>query len=233
MDEIGELSPMVQTKLLRVIESKEVQRIGSPKRLAVNFRLIAATNRDLESMAREGKFRLDLWYRLSAYVISIPPLRERLLDIPYLVSYHAGRLAEDLELAFMPRIGDTMMASLMHREWPGNIRELRNWLERALIHSRSAGSMVLIEPISAVLPVDRTGKSPSHFNELATLDEIEKQYIIHVLDICAWKVQGDGGAAEILGLKPNTLRSRMKKLGIPFMKKSLAMQFNHVRTQFD
>lgn len=202
LDEIGDLPPEVQAKLLRALQEKQIERLGSSKTLQVDIRIIAATNRDLEKAVREGRCREDLYYRLNVFPITMPPLRERREDIPVLVSTFveefATRFGKSIE-----SIARESMAALQRYHWPGNIRELRNVIERAMIVAR--GPKLWIE--------SPDGAAPAAMPSMA-LKQAEYQHIRHVLDMTSWRIRGKSGAAEILGLKPTTLESRMARLGI-------------------
>ncbi|RLB80911.1 MAG: Fis family transcriptional regulator [Deltaproteobacteria bacterium] len=202
LDEIGELPMEVQVKLLRVLEQGQFERLGSSKTISVDVRVIAATNRDLVKALRDGKFREDLYYRLNVFPIQVPPLRERSEDIL------------PLTWAFIKEFGDTMgkrvkaisrnsLDAMRRYHWPGNVRELRNVIERAMITSKG-------RTLSVELPVTFSGGIPSDL----TLEESERRHILNVLENTGWRIRGRNGAAEILGLKPTTLYSKMKKLGI-------------------
>ena len=203
LDEIGDLPPEVQVKLLRVLEERQVERLGNPKSIHVDTRIIAATHRDLEQLIVEGKFRADLFYRLNVFPIRVPPLRERNEDIPLLVS----RFVEEFSKSFgktIEVVSKENMAALQRYSWPGNIRELRNVVERAVIGAN--GSRLTIElPAPFQAPTRRVN---------VKLDELQKQHIRAVLETSGWRVRGPGGAADRLGLKPTTLESRMAKLGL-------------------
>ena len=202
LDEIGELPLDVQVKLLRVLEEKQIERLGSVKSITINTRIIAATNRSLEQRITEGLFRADLFYRLNVFPIRVPSLRERAEDIPLLV----WRFIEE----FSPRFGkqidevrpDTMVA-LQRHPWPGNIRELRNAVERAMI--LATGPRLSI-PIPSPLAAART-------RSLRLID-VQRDHIRKILEIAQWRVRGTGGAADRLGLRPTTLETRMAKLGL-------------------
>jgi transcriptional regulator with GAF, ATPase, and Fis domain len=202
LDEIGELPLELQSKLLRVIEEGNFERLGSTKTLHVNVRIIAATNRDIEHEAREGKFRKDLFYRLNVFPIVIPPLRERPEDIPLLVEAFVGefqkRMGKEIET-----ISKKSLESLRSYSWPGNVRELRNVIEHAMILSKSK---------TLVVAVPKFG--PSEAGTIRNLEEMERRHIVSVLERTGWRVAGKGGAAEILGVKRSTLHSKMEKLGI-------------------
>jgi transcriptional regulator with GAF, ATPase, and Fis domain len=202
LDEIGELPVEVQAKLLRVLEDGEFERLGSNKTIRVDVRVIAATNRDLLAAVRKGGFREDLYYRLNVFPISVPPLRDHREDIPKLV-WHFVRVFEKRMGKYIEKIPEKDMKALQRYAWPGNIRELRNLLERALILSKGT-----------TLHLEFEEARGSVTNEVRTLEEVEKRHIIEVMEETGWRVRGKDGAAEILGIKPTTLESRMEKLGI-------------------
>jgi len=204
LDEVGELPLELQAKLLRVLQTGEFERLGSSKTLRTSARLIAATNRDLEREVREGRFRADLFFRLSVFPITLPPLRNRREDIPllvwHLIARKQGRLGRHIE-----RVPERLMRAFEAYAWPGNIRELENVVERALI--LTDGSTLAIDP---QLPGVRMAAPAGN----GTLQEVERRYILDVLTQCGGRVAGPGNAAERLGLNRSTLLSRMKKLGI-------------------
>ncbi len=204
LDEIGELPLEVQAKLLRVLQNGELERLGSPRTIRVDVRVIAATNRDLALAIREGTFREDLYYRLNVFPITVPPLRDRREDIPLLV-WAFVREFEQTMGRHVERISSRGMEMLMAYSWPGNVRELRNVIERAMILCRDS-------KLTVELPTSAT--EPTTARSLKTLAETERDYIIMALERTGWRVSGERGAARILGLKPTTLESRMKKLGI-------------------
>lgn len=217
LDEIGEMPLDAQVKLLRVLQNRELERVGGTERISVDIRVIAATNRDLEGMVRAGGFRKDLWFRLNVFPIHVPPLRNRKTDIPALVSHFMDRKARELKLRNNPSLAEGAMADLVAYDWPGNVRELENVLERAMIIHRD-------QPLRFDdLPGEPGGveTSGSQQSELAdtNLDKIVSRHIRKVLDITRGKIHGPGGAGELLGVNPNTLRYRMEKLGIPYKKK--------------
>lgn len=212
LDEIGELPLELQVKLLRVIQEGELERLGSSKTIKVNARIIAATNRNLKTAVQEGSFREDLWYRLNVFPISVPPLRNRKEDIPDLVHHFTRRFADKLGkdiLSISPGVLDV----LKEHPWPGNIRELANVVERAVIHCEGS-----------VLRLADQLEKPTERDSLAniTLEEIERQHIMRILDYTGWIIEGEKGAARILGLKPSTLRTRMAKLRIQRTERRLA-----------
>jgi transcriptional regulator with GAF, ATPase, and Fis domain len=205
LDEIGELPLETQVKLLRVLQEQEFEPVGSTRSIKVDVRLIAATNRDLGAMVRNGTFRADLFYRLNVFPIGIPPLRERREDIPLLAGFFLATLAKRLG---KPLEGFTArsMDRLRSYDWPGNVRELQNVVERAAILAQ--GPIVDLQP--DLLPAtERLGLMTG-----SRLNDVERQHILMVVRQTQWIIEGPKGAASILGLHPNTLRSRMKKLGI-------------------
>ncbi len=202
LDEVSDLPLEMQAKLLRVLQEGEFERLGSTKTLHSNVRIIAATNRDLRKAVAEGKFREDLFYRLNVYPIHVPPLRERPEDIPLLVKAFVAEFADRTGKTF-ERISEPAMQALKSYCWPGNVRELRNVIEHAVIVNE--GSIFSID-------FGSIGQSPS--SEALTLERMEAAHIQTMLERASWRIKGCGGAAEMLGLKPSTLHSRMKKLGI-------------------
>jgi PAS domain S-box-containing protein len=202
LDEVGDLPLELQAKLLRVLQEGEFERLGSSKPIRVNVRIIAATNRDLARGVREGTFREDLYYRLNVFPIVVPPLRERRDDIPPLVWGFVKSFEKSMGKKIEAIAGQTMEA-LKSYAWPGNIRELRNVVERAMI--LTAGTTLVAE-----LP----GSQESTAAGSGTLEDMERSHIQAVLERTAWRIRGKDGAAQILGLKPSTLYSRLKKLGI-------------------
>jgi PAS domain S-box-containing protein len=204
LDEIGELPPELQVKLLRVIQEGEFERLGSSRTTKVDVRIIAATNRNLEADVKKGLFREDLWYRLNVFPISVPPLRQRREDIPLLVEHFLRRFANKLGKV-ITSVSPATLDNLRNYSWPGNVRELANVIERAAITAQ--GSVLRIS--------DDFGKlDPEPAESNKTLEELERDYIISVLTETAWRIEGPRGAARILGMNPSTLRTRMAKLGI-------------------
>jgi PAS domain S-box-containing protein len=202
LDEIGDLPPDVQVKLLRVLEERQVERLGSPRPITVDTRIIAATHQDLARRIADGAFREDLFYRLNVFPIQVPPLRDRVEDIPQMV----WRFVEEFSKAFGKRIDSIAKVSLnalQQYSWPGNVRELRNVVERAMI--------VATAP-RLVIPVPQTSNVASRRS--SKLIDVEKEHIRGVLDGTGWRIRGVEGAAERLGLKPTTLETRMAKLGL-------------------
>lgn len=213
LDEVGELSPEAQVKLLRVLQERHFERIGSSETLTTDARVIAATHRDLASMVRAGTFREDLWYRLSVFPIMIPPLRMRRGDIPALANHFVERKVREMNLGHIPAIPPHVVTRLQDYDWPGNVRELQNVIERALILS---GSDTLdIPPLRSVTDSgsEPTQQTANAFTPL-TFDEAAAEHIRRTLAATHGRVGGPGGAAERLALNPSTLRFKMKKLGI-------------------
>ncbi|GLI39359.1 sigma 54-interacting transcriptional regulator [Geobacter hydrogenophilus] len=202
LDEIGELPLDLQSKLLRVLQEGQFERLGSTTPIKVDARVIAATNRDLAREVKEGRFREDLYYRLNVFPISVPPLRERKEDIPLLVramvKEFAGAFSKSIE-----RVPKKNMDALLRYSWPGNIRELRNVVERAMILSNGTSLEVDVPEGTATIAARAT-----------LLTEVERLHILSVMKKTGWRIRGRNGAAELLGLKPTTLESKMKKLGI-------------------
>lgn len=203
LDEVGELPLDLQAKLLRVLQNGEFERLGSPKTIRVDVRLIAATNRDLGQMTREGTFREDLYYRMNVFPVTLPSLRERADDIPLLVWTFIKEFEKPVGKR-IEKVSKRSMQVLQAYAWPGNVRELRNVIERSMILSRGGTLKVDLGLMGAADVPKASG----------TLAEFEKDYIARVLEQTGWRVRGARGAAETLGLKPSTLESRMKKLGI-------------------
>ena len=202
LDEIGEMPIELQAKLLRVLQDGEFERLGSSRTMRVNVRVIAATNRDLKAAIKEGRFREDLYYRLSVFPIEMPPLRERREDIPALVWYllreQCSRMGREIT-----SIHPATFRAFQEYSWPGNVRELRNVIERHLI--LNTGPVFRAEISELVETRQAVGQQ---------LDEVERNHMHRVLQSTRWRIRGSGGAAEILGLKPTTLEARLKKLGV-------------------
>ncbi|WP_455377207.1 sigma-54-dependent Fis family transcriptional regulator [Petrachloros mirabilis] len=209
LDEIGELPLDLQSKLLRVLQEGEFERVGGTQTFKVNVRVIAATNRDLGQLSRNSQYRPDLYYRLNVFPIQLPPLRDREGDIPLLVQYFVCKFALNLGKK-IDRIPGRMMAALQRYQWPGNVRELEHVIERAVILTEG--------PDLAVVDWLSTPSQMGGNKALPTLEELEHDHIVRALEHTNWRVSGDKGAAAILGLKPTTLEARMKKLGITRVK---------------
>lgn len=201
LDEIGELPLDLQPKLLRVLQDGEFERLGNPRTIKVDVRVIAATNKDIEEAVKSGQFRRDLYYRINVFPISIPPLRERREDIPLLVNAVVQRYSNEMGKQFS-FLSKQAIEKLQNYSWPGNVRELENVIERAVILSREPDLKIDLPEHTAV---DTIGE---------TLENVERSHIIHILKDTNWKIKGVNGAAEILGINPSTLRDRIEKLGI-------------------
>jgi len=205
LDEIGDLPLELQPKILRALQEKEFERLGSTRTIPVNVRLVAATNRDLGKMVEQREFRSDLYYRLRVFPVEVPPLRERLEDIPLLVKYFVNQHARRMNRNIQTIPPETMQA-LTHWRWPGNVRELENFMERAVILSPGP---VLRAPLAELALSPEPDNGPT-----ANLHDAERNHILRVLREAKGMISGRGGAAERLGLKRTTLNSKLKKLGI-------------------
>ena len=207
LDEVGELPLETQVKLLRVLQEGEFERVGSSTPIKVNVRIIAATNKRLKEEIKSGSFRSDLFYRLSVFPLTVPSLKERKSDIPILANFFLSKFSKDMGKR-IDGIADSSMERLMNYSWPGNIRELQNVIERAVVLAR--------EPVIKIDESleERTFEEDAGAAESGTLEDVERAHIIRVLEDTNWVVHGKNGAALILGMNPDTLRSRMKKLGI-------------------
>jgi formate hydrogenlyase transcriptional activator len=208
LDEVGDLPPEIQVKLLRVLQDGELEHLGSPRSIKVNVRVIAATNRDLGQAVREGRFREDLFYRLNVFPITVPPLRERREDIPLLVWAFVEEFAKTLGKPIRAVARESMEA-LQRYPWPGNARELRNIIERAMITSTGPTLSVALQAIGDSAAV-----------QSMAMEAVEREHILRALELTGWRVRGKEGAAELLRLKPTTLESRMARLGIQRPRKS-------------
>ncbi|WHZ22361.1 MAG: Transcriptional regulator, Fis family [Nitrospira sp.] len=208
LDEIGEMPLETQAKLLRVLQDGMVDRIGGTQPVSVDVRLIAATNADLSTAIQQGTFRADLYYRLHIFPISVPPLRERREDIHLLAQHFLVQIGAKLKRPHLT-FGPQSLARLLAYNWPGNVRELQNVIERAVILSGS--SQVTVDEM--LLPTVKVGPHQPP-EQPANLSDLERQHIMDVLDRTKWRIYGDQGAAQLLGLNPETLRSRLRKLGI-------------------
>jgi formate hydrogenlyase transcriptional activator len=202
LDEIGDLPLEVQIKLLRVLEEREIERLGSPRSIRVDTRIVVATHRNLEQRVAEGTFREDLYYRLNVFPVVVPPLRERGDDVVLI----AWRFVLDFAKAFgkqIDSIDDDSLVALRQYTWPGNVRELRNVVERAMITARGPR-------LTIAVPQPSSGVSARS----ARLCDVEREHIRAVLESSGWRIRGIGGAADRLGLRPTTLETRMAKLGL-------------------
>ena len=213
LDEIGELALAAQVKLLRVLQSGEFERVGGTQIMQADVRIIAATHRNLEAMVAEGTFRSDLWFRLHVFPLGIPPLRKRTEDIPAMVEHFILRKTKEMNLPYRPSLADGALAALMDYPWPGNVRELQNLVERALI--LSGGRPLHFEALLN-RPTPRVESKVWEIEQplSGTFDDMAAAWIRKALILTEGKISGPNGAADRLGLHPNTLRSKMKKLGI-------------------
>ncbi|HSQ19587.1 MAG TPA: sigma-54 dependent transcriptional regulator [Blastocatellia bacterium] len=204
LDEIGDLPLESQVKLLRTIQEGEIERLGGTKTIKIDVRIIAATNRNLKQEIEKGSFREDLWYRLNVFPITVPPLRQRKEDIPALTDYFARKAAKKFGKK-IDSVSAGAMRALQAHSWRGNIRELENVIERAVIHCQGS-----------VLHLSERFESPPETlaSNTKSLEEMEREYIIRILESTGGRIEGPNGAARILGLNPSTLRTRMIKLGI-------------------
>ncbi|KIC62752.1 sigma-54-dependent transcriptional regulator [Chryseobacterium taiwanense] len=206
LDEIGELPLDSQVKLLRVLQEKEIERLGGNKTIKVNVRIVAATNRSLEKEVAEGRFRLDLYYRLNVFPIELPPLRERKEDIELLANFFLNKYAT-ASRRNITSISKNAVEQLLNYSWPGNIRELEHLIERSVLLAKTN------EIENFELPKN-TSESVENKGVLKSMEEMEREHIMNALQNCGGKVSGIGGAAELLKIQPQTLYSKMKKLGI-------------------
>jgi PAS domain S-box-containing protein len=206
LDEIGELPLELQPKLLRILQDGEYERVGGPKTIKVNVRVIAATNRDLQLEVPKGLFREDLWYRLNVFPITVPPLRNRKGDIPMLVNFFINQFSRKMGRG-IKSVEPATMKVLQNYGWPGNIRELSNVIERAVINTQGS----VLQLADKLAPAQETG---NHSANRKSFEELEREIILQRLEQTNWKISGPGGAANSLGLNPSTLRTRMIKLGI-------------------
>ena len=202
LDEIGDIPLDLQPKLLRVLQEQQFERLGSPQTIQVDIRLIAMTNRDLAEMVRQGQFREDLYYRLNVFPICVPPLRQRRADIPLLVQHFMQKYGKRMRRR-MSSVDPASMKQLVRSEWPGNIRELENVVERGVILSMDGVLRVSIDPNAPVLRP-----------RVAPLDDAERDHILRALRSCGGRIAGPNGAAALLGMNRTTLNSRMRKLGV-------------------
>jgi transcriptional regulator with GAF, ATPase, and Fis domain len=223
LDEIGELPIDLQPKLLRVLQEAEFEPVGSSKPRKVDVRVIAATNRDLEKLIRAGQFREDLFYRLNVFPIKLPPLRERPEDIAMLATAFARNFARRMGRRLEP-LGDDCVKRLQSYSWPGNVRELQNIIERAMITSRDghlnldralpeSAAMRASKPLESSVTIE-SSVTTKNVHTVKEFEELERNNIIAALEASRWKVAGQQGAAQLLGIKPTTLSSRIRALGI-------------------
>jgi len=217
LDEIGEIPLELQTKLLRVLQEREFERLGSSRTLRTDARLIAATNRDLEAMVAEQKFRSDLFFRLNVFPVHVPPLRERQGDIPLLVRHFTQQFSTRMKKV-METVPSATMDALSRYHWPGNIRELQNVIERAVIISAGPALSIDVSDLKFSKAGPAVEKSAAQKSTNGTLhnvlEETERQQILDALKHCNWVVAGPNGAAALLGMKRSTLQLRIHKLAI-------------------
>ena len=218
LDEVSEIPLQLQSKLLRALQEKSYERVGEEKTRHADVRIIAATNRDLKKEVTEGRFREDLYYRLNVFQLKVPPLRERPEDIPLLVTHFVESLAEENRCP-KPRLTEAGIKALLGYDWPGNIRELRNVIERAVILAQG-GVLEFDIPafgasanLTSFAPSDVDKTEPGYLTE-AELQHHERQNLFAVLQKAGWKVKGAGGAAELLGVSPTTVFARIGKMGL-------------------
>ncbi|GAO43962.1 sigma-54 interaction domain-containing protein, partial [Flavihumibacter petaseus] len=209
LDEIGELPVSLQSKLLRVLQNGEFERIGGQQVIKVDVRVISATNRNLQNEVRAGAFREDLFYRLNVFPITIPPLRKRKSDIPLLISHYLQLFATEQHKEVF-QVSKADMVRLTEYSWPGNIRELKNMIERSVVISRGPALILDWQGEVPAISISKTDE----LTERESIESVEKAHILKVLEHCNWKINGADGAALRLGLHPSTLRSKLKKLGI-------------------
>ncbi len=201
-----------------MIQHKEIERVGSTKTTPVDVRILAATHRDMEQLVQAGAFREDLWFRLNVFPITIPPLRHRREDITALVHYFIEKKSKDLKIYPPPSASVEEIERLKAYRWPGNVRELENLIERELIHIHGKGSIerLTFEHLDILQKTKVSGAGQETGHDQLTLDEAASAQIRQALQKSKGKISGSKGAAQLLGINPNTLRSRMRKLGIPF-----------------
>jgi formate hydrogenlyase transcriptional activator len=215
LDEVGELPPETQVKLLRVLQEREFEPVGSNRTRHVDVRVITATNRDLQAEVAAGRFRSDLYFRISVLPIQVPPLRARREDVPLLVHFFVQRFARQMG-KHVDAVSRPTMDRLTAYDWPGNVRELQNVIERAMVLARGPVLEVGAEILPAAAhPIEVARSAPvPRPPRPANLEDVGRQHMLSVLERCEWVIEGPHGAARVLGLQPSTLRSRMKKLGI-------------------
>jgi formate hydrogenlyase transcriptional activator len=207
LDEVEDIPLELQSKLLRVLQEQEFERLGSSRTQRVDVRVVAATNTDLAELVAERKFRSDLYYRLNVFPIIVPPLRERPEDIPLLVHFFANKFAQQMKKR-IESVPKETMAALVSYNWPGNIRELQNLVERGVILSRGSSLEIPLTELK------RSTRSNAATNTSTTLESVERDHILRVLSETRWVIGGPGGAAARLGMNRTTLNHRMRKLGI-------------------
>ncbi len=212
LDEVGELPLQAQVRMLRVLQDKNIHRVGGASQIKVDIRIIAATHQNLHDMVRGRLFRDDLWFRLNVFPIFIPPLRDRKEDIPALVDHFIEIKSKELQMPLLPKLAPGAMAPLMVYAWPGNVRELENVIERALILSK--GRPLTFDNIVWPDDVENHGRLTIRRDDFSNLDDAMSKHIQQALEITKGKIHGSAGAAQLLGVNPSTLRHRMRKLRI-------------------
>lgn len=222
LDEVGEIPLDIQSKLLRVLQEKRYERVGNDRTQSANVRIVAATNRDLKKASAEGKFREDLFYRLNVFPIQVPPIRERMEDIPLLATHFVDLSCRELKCV-KPRLTRAGIAKLQSYDWPGNVRELRNVIERAVILAQGGvldfDLPITAQPASPSQPCPQSDPFPASLQEPKFLTEVEverfeRENLLKVLEYANWRIKGPNGAAELMGVKPTTLVSRIEKWGL-------------------
>ncbi len=216
LDEIGELPLQAQVRLLRVLQTKEIERVGGSSYVPVDVRIICATNQNLEEMVKAGLFRADLFFRLYVFPIFIPPLRERKKDIPSLVHHFVEKKSRELKIHPVPVMDQETLDRLTEYRWPGNVRELENFVERSLIQCRGLKRVDLLRFENPGKPIIKKDEVAPQETNLMGLDEMNRYHIKQAMELSKGRVEGPKGAARILKVHPNTLRYKMKKLGISF-----------------
>ncbi|MEW6672598.1 MAG: sigma-54 dependent transcriptional regulator [Thermodesulfobacteriota bacterium] len=222
LDEIGELPPAAQVRMLRVVQQHEIERVGGTGSIPVDVRIISATHQNLPEMVSRGTFREDLWFRLNVFPIMIPPLRQRVEDIPALVNHFIEKKSRELKISERPLLAQDALEQLQGYHWPGNVRELENLVERALILNQitQGDGRLRFDPLSAAPTSQKKAFAEKGDTSICPLEEMIASHITKALARTGGKVEGEKGAARLLGLHPSTLRGRMKKLGIPYGRKT-------------
>ena len=221
LDEIGELSPEAQVRLLRVLQEKEIDRVGGSETVRVNIRIIAATHQNLEKMMAQYQFRADLFFRLRVFPIILPPLKDRKEDIPDLLDYFIMKKSKEMKRSVIPIPSPDAIQRLMNYHWPGNIRELENAVERSLILDR--GNLLFFKGIGdnqSDLLFNAAISPPTDMDQTFDLNQVISDHIQRIMALCKGRVEGEKGAAKLLNIHPSTLRKKMKKLNIPFGRNS-------------
>ncbi|MBC2713762.1 MAG: sigma 54-interacting transcriptional regulator [Desulfobacteraceae bacterium] len=220
LDEIGELPPQAQVRLLHVFQERVIERVGGTTTIPVDIRIISATNRNLEEMIKDGQFREDLWFRINVFPIQIPPLRQRKEDIPTLVHHFIEKKSIELKLPEKPKLASGAIDQLTAYAWPGNVRELENIVERALIQYTEGPLRFENLMLSHPSPGQITA-SVKNNSKFLSLDEMNSLHIQRALELANGKINGPGGAAELLNIHPNTIRKRMDKLNIQYKRRKI------------